>query len=467
MISFLKFITIPFLTLLCGVLIVEMNFAAIALLGLLILFCLLFIFLKGDFNFFLFSVIIIYGMVISLGPINEMPIIFLLSPVLLLIIFFKIVIKNEQVVTWEIMPFFLALLILLVWVILGYIRNPIAYSLRNKLIFREYFLIIIGIIVFFTNLLYFRSKHIDENKFLYCIFLFCLIIGGLRILAYFYNFDIPLMRGGFTFEERGVRIGSEYVYRIGGIDTFCTIGVSAVIAYFFKQTKHLHKYLFILLFFIMAIAGGGRTLFFSLIFLLFINLFIFDKKELYPFIFILLLTLPLLILFSEHIPLFSQFNRIFEIERGFGDDPMRTTTYTYFWEVFLENPILGKGIGNYQVSVSSLDSNIRDFTYSQLMGGGHGAYLSALAIFGLGGLTYLILFLWGGILRSYDLIKNKILKGNDLGYLNKMVVFIFNCLVMTALGYVTGGSGWHSLILYYLIGMLSGILLRRRNMNMA
>ena len=81
-------------------------------------------------------------------------------------------------------------------------------------------------------------------------------------------------------------------------------------------------------------------------------------------------------------------------------------------------------------------------------------------------LISLILLLFGGILKSYNLIKNKILKGNDLGYLNKMVVFIFNCLVMTALGYVTGGSGWNSPISYYLIGMLSGILLRRRNMNM-
>jgi len=77
--------------------------------------------------------------------------------------------------------------------------------------------------------------------------------------------------------------------------------------------------------------------------------------------------------------------RTFQVANVFSQDPYRMSTYQYYLNIFMEHPFWGKGIVPYTNFVHAPN---RIFTDMQLIGGGHGAYLSVLAIFGVGGVFF-------------------------------------------------------------------------------
>ena len=423
-----------------------------SILPIIIFFVFLFTFWKYKINFLIFSICALFPIIASFGPINELPIIFVLSPPLFVMTVFLAIKNNEKIFSRNIALFITGLGIIFVWAAIGYIRDPISISLNNKIIIKEYFYIITGIFIFFINLFYFKEYRINEKRFLCFLALSSLILSILRILSYFGDFYIPFFGSAFNYIEEGAQI---WRHRLGGIDQACIIGIPAVLAYYYRTRL---KYVFLACFFIVAVIGGGKTIFFSFILLLLVDLFLTERKKIILIFIFLLLIIAFFIYFSDYIRLPEQLNSILRINNLYREDPLRLATYQYYWLIFAQNPIFGKGIGFYGGIVQLEYSKFID---EQLISGGHGAYLSILSTFGIGGGFFLLIMLLGGMLKSFSLFKELILRRNNLIYLDRMVIFIFYYLVLTIFSFLTVGSGFDNLPLYYFIGMLSRILLRK------
>ena len=141
-------------------------------------------------------------------------------------------------------------------------------------------------------------------------------------------------------------------------------------------------------------------------------------------------------------------------EGGFAQqDPGRAVTFSYFWNIFLDKPLFGKGIGVYSGRIPKRF----DYINEQLISGGHGAYLSILAIFGILGAIFLALILFGTVFKSYRLILINNVSEEPVAY-KKTAIFIFLYSLVTVFYYVFGYSGFQDLKLYFVIGMLIGVL---------
>jgi hypothetical protein len=135
---------------------------------------------------------------------------------------------------------------------------------------------------------------------------------------------------------------------------------------------------------------------------------------------------------------------------GFSqEDPGRYKVFSRYWDVFLENPLFGKGIGVYKGRES-------DFVKGELLSGGHCAYLSVLCIFGIAGGIFLGLMLFGGVFKSYRLVLMNHLKRESTKH-HKLAVFVFLYLLITIFYYVFGYSGFRDIKLYFVIGLLLGL----------
>ena len=148
---------------------------------------------------------------------------------------------------------------------------------------------------------------------------------------------------------------------------------------------------------------------------------------------------------------------LFRVGGGFAEqDTFRSVTYDYYIKSFLANPLFGKGIG-YSPGIIVGSSRESDFVYQQLMQGGHGAYLSMLGIWGLGGLGFLISMLGGGIYNSILLIKMK--QHEQLG------VFCFFYLVVLSINFISGGNGYSSMEMWLLCGWVAALISKNRGKN--
>lgn len=406
---------------------------------------------RRDKIYLLFTMLSLYPLATSLGPVNQMPMILLLGPILTAFILFSVVIQGEAIFKKETTPFLVAIAIVVLWVLYGYLKEPFQFTMDNKIILKDYLAFFSGIIIFFFSLLYFKKYRVDEGNFLRFIILSAALFSFLRFLTFFSGFRLPFFGEEFMYHETGGESAAAGIHRIGGIDRCCALAVPAILAYFPTQRR---KYLFLLPFMGLAVAGGGRTIFFSLLGLLFIYLLIFEKKAV-GFYLLSLTTILVTSMALLNVSLPAQFSRIFKVKHLFLEDELRVSTYEYYIDIFLRHPIFGKGIRPYTEFFSG-----DPFVDKQLVSGGHGAYLSILAILGLGGLFFLLTFLGWGIFKSYRLLRRRQAAGS-WQYPDRITVFIFLSLVLIALACLTGRNGYADPNLYYCVGTLCGILLRK------
>ncbi|GEM_PF-3993487 len=426
-----------------------------------VVFLTLYLYSKRNFKMFVLSLLVFFPISIPLVFINQLPLIFLISPFLLIFIILNVIVKKNVLFIKENNPFFTVLLFLLIWLIAGYARNSANINLKDKIVIKEYLYVIVGILIYLFNLVYFsRENRLEVGKLLKSIFIVCILLGFLRALAYTFKLYLPFFGEAFGWQDTQILGGGTVVHRIGGVDTCCIIGMSSMLAYYFARKNYIHKYIFIILFIFLGVIGGGRTLFFGLISMVFIFTFITNKKELAYLIGIAFVLAVLVVFINIVFHVTGQFDRIFKLKGLFLQDPLRVETYRYFLNIFLQNPILGKGIGNYTGFISP---KYGDFVKKQLVGGGHGAYISTLAIFGIGGIILLSIFMFWGMYKSFYLIKHLDTNIGNTIDIKRLTIFIFCYLFILTINYISGGSGFGNLALYYMIGMLSGLMVRQRH----
>ena len=95
-----------------------------------------------------------------------------------------------------------------------------------------------------------------------------------------------------------------------------------------------------------------------------------------------------------------------------------------------------------------------EFIRQQLTAGGHGAYIGILGTFGLGGIIYLTILVFGGIIISFKKLKMYIYSNPFFG---SITVFVFLLMIQKSLYYITSYTGLDDISLFLLIGLMVSI----------
>lgn len=367
--------------------------------------------------------------------------------------------------------FIFAIIVLIAWTFVSYYNNEISSTVRvtggKTGILRTYFAIFNNILLFFTTIIFFSSyyEQIDIEKFFKIILYTSLVIGVIRIFTYFFNIETPFLAGTFKYNpEAETQIGNQGVaYRFGGLADAVVIGVPALFSYYTIRGK-FNFFAFILLCSFMFISGG-RTLMIGTVFTIIIFSFLFFPKN---FIYLIVtggLIFIILALFAPQSLLEGQFNRLLNLSGGGfgGQDEWRGLAWKLYLDNFLAHPIFGKGVNIYSGFIYSTHSGAEEFARQQLFAGGHGAYISILSTYGLGGITYFLILVFGGVYLSFRKIKQYL---NFDSYKTAIAVFIFMILLIKSIEFITGGNGLsEATILFFVVGLIASLTVLQNMKN--
>ena len=362
--------------------------------------------------------------------------------------------------------FIFALLILITWTIVNYINYEMLYksfkAVETKTgTKRLYFNIFNNILLFFTTIIFSVVYHekIDFEKFFKILFTLSFFIGIITILSYFFEFNMPLLEGTFSYlSEFSKSLNTKYggqAYRFGGMAETVTVGIPALFAYYIIKKKLNLFVLLVFLFFVFM--SGGRTLMIGVIFAITIFSFIFLPRNFVYLISAAILFLIVAAIFLPQSVVMGQLGRLTSLDSGsfLGQDTWRGLAWRFFLDNFQRNPIFGKGIGVYEGFIYSSLEGGKEFASQMLFSGGHGSYMSLLSTFGLGGITYFLIMLFGGIFLSFRKIKQYIKFDPNKTAIG---IFCFMLLIIKAVDFITAGNGLtDAIILFYTVGMIASL----------
>lgn len=368
--------------------------------------------------------------------------------------------------------FILAILILITWTIVSYVNNEMIVRSFKEIgekrgIFRLYFTIFNNVILFFSTIIFVAAyyEQINFYRLFKVLVVLAVSLGILRIFSYFLSFSIPFLAGTFSYDPNAMRDYGGTAYRFGGLSEIAVLGVPALFAYYIINQKMNLFLLIILILFVFL--SGGRTIMVGVILSIIIFSFFFLPKN---FIYLISaggLFFILLTIFAPENVLKGQFGRLTTLNAGnfMGQDAWRGLAWQLFLKNFYSNPIWGKGIGVYKDFFYSSFEGANEFAKQMLFTGGHGSYLSLLSTFGLGGISYFLIMVYGGIYLSYRKIQQYIRKDP---FKTAIGVFCFMLLIIKAVDFITGGDGLSdATIIFFIVGFICSltVLQNRKDMN--
>lgn len=373
--------------------------------------------------------------------------------------------------------FIFAILVLAIWTIISFINHELLYQPIKQTgtrigASRIYFNVFNNIILFFLIVIFTAVyfEKINFEKFFNLLVIFSSVLGVITIISYFVGFNVPLIKGTFSYltEFSKGRI-SEYggqAYRFGGMAETVTVGIPSLFAcYIIKKKMNIFLFLLLLFFVFMS---GGRTLMIGVIFSIMFISFLFFPRNLVYFMFVGGLIIIFGAIFLPQSVLDGQLGRLTSLNAGhfMGQDAWRGLAWKLYLDNFYDSPILGKGIMAYKGFFYSSEEGAREFALSQLFAGGHGSYLSLLSTFGLGGITYFLIMIIGGIFLSFRKIKQNL--NIDVNK-TAIAVFCFMLITIKSIDFITGGDGLKdAVILFYAVGLVASIttLQNRKDLNL-
>lgn len=368
--------------------------------------------------------------------------------------------------------FIFAILILMIWTSVSFVENEILYKSLHHVektgTIRTYFSILNNILLFFITIIFITAyfEQIDFEIFFKFLIYISILLGAVRIFSHFFEFNIPFLGGEFDYGgEYGKYAKLKYggtAFRLGGLNDIVSIGVPATFSYYIYKKKMNYFVLILLLSYLFL--SGGRTIAIGVIIPIIVFSFIFFPKN---FLYLIVGVGVFLILAVILLPddfLKGQTGRMTTLKEGFmGLDVARTLSWKYYYDIFLDNPLWGKGIGDYRRFIFFPKTDIEYFVKAQLVAGGHGSYISLLSTLGLGGFLYFTIMLFGGIILSYQKI-NQYLNDN----LNKtaIAVFTFMLLLIKMFDYITAKNGLTIPILFYVVGFIVSLTVLQNKENL-
>lgn len=413
--------------------------------------------------FLFYSIILIPFTLSPLLPLRDFLLRELVPPILFLLTF-ALILKNSFSPIPKGSFFSIVPLIILVYVAaIHYILNPVsATSITGggDPGLRQYYMIFNGCCIFFCSLWFARywsgSNRLYWHKFLNWLIITCLIFGYLRLTTYFAGIDIPFWGGRFDYDT--ISLQASGAKRIGGLAELSTAGITSLFALYHNKQYTTKFYIEIILFSILLLMSGGRSTVIGVVISISIFYTMIQKKY-FKFIFVLIIVSIMLIGASYIQPFSTQFNRITALEGGMEkQSPNRYAFQREYWQSFLENPWIGRGIGKVISTINHKGEIITtNITH------GHGSYMSILAIFGIFGGLYLLIFLFGTATKMFFFIQNYSNKKNfDYGEILLVIFCLLNMMILSV-EFVAANNGFNNLRLYCLVGLATGAMCKTIN----
>ncbi len=389
-----------------------------------------------------------------LGGVRNLMFIELISPVLCFIFFMELLSEKRPLFSRKISIFFIAIAVLSLWAMLHYLKNPVSGQMLFGASYQEggiraYYIIFVGITTFLCSFWFFRYKKLNVNKWFILLLTVSLFLGYLRLIGYFNGFDIPFVGGVFRYAG-----ATKDFYRIGGLSEMAILGITVFLSLYYRKKLNIFPIAIFIAFFVLLILSGGRSAFFGTILTIFVYFTLINKKYFYPFILFFLIVTGIYTIFLSGFDLHYQAKRLIAVEGGFEEqDKFRYSSFQNYLDAFKDSPVFGKGIGHKDIKTLSVESR---FAEIQLATGGHGSYLSILSIFGIGGLFFLIVMLFGSMYYAYKIFKNE----TDFKDNAKLALFAFLYLIILSVVFIPGHAGYNNIELWFLSGLIAGLTAR-------
>lgn len=392
----------------------------------------------------------------------------LLSLILFALLVAELLITRKPFLSSKASIFFIAVGVLLLLCVLHYVQNPVGgqtfgATSREGVGLRQYAIVFTGTCTFLVAFWLVRYKDINFNRLLFMLLVSTLVIGLLRMLGV----SLPFL--GKSFIEGAVaggKLASGKYAVTTGLRLSSLVVVSTVLGLYYKKKWGIFPILAFASALIFSILGAGRGIFWGMLFALGMYLILIKRKHIAP---VLAISIIVGISFM-YIPEFNfadfKYGRVFSLKGGIKEqDTSRYYNFLYMLEVFKESPIMGKGIGFQAISYSddffikypealvkktSIEDTIR--------GGSHGSYLSIASTFGIGGLFYLWVMVFGTMYHAYKTA----VRGDIDPSESRMALFVFIYASIMSVHMVTGGDGLHYRDMWFVPGIIAGIMARDR-----
>ncbi len=390
----------------------------------------------------------------------------IVAPVLFFLYLMKLVIEKKPLVSKKAAIFFAAVGVLALWTMISYIKTPVAgvtfgASSKVGLGLRNYMIILTCINTFFLAFWCFRDEKINAEKALFVLLIIVLVLGNLRL----FGFSIPLLGKYYSVQELAKET-TKYS-TTGGLRIMALMGVSTVFSlYYKKRLSFLPVFVFINSI-VFSVFSGGRAMFFGILFAISLYFILLKRKHIIPLLFVILLVGSIYSVFLSNISVQDQrHGRIFALEGGLKEQNIvRYYYYLFMWEVFLDNPVFGKGLGYATIAHDSEfflrhegARKIRVLLEQGIASGSHGSYMSILSIFGIGGFFFITVMNFGTVFYAYRIVRRSKEYNGDA----KLALFIFMYVSIMSVHMITGGMGYDYRDMWFLPGIIAAILARNQ-----
>jgi hypothetical protein len=401
----------------------------------------------------------------NLGPINGFLIYEWIGPIFFIITFINKYKFGIKVSYSNFKMFNFAILLLLLWSIINYMRNPV---MAERLFgvsqeqggLRTYYDIFIHSLIFISTPVFLSvyGEFIDIKKWLKTIVYFSLLLILVRIPAYFLNFEIPFLTGTFAYNPETLFSFGGFAFRIGGLSDAAGPGLAAFFCYGIISNQQRQMSFYIAMIFILAVfLSGGRAFWIGLVFAFGTVAFFIYKKPIRIVVYTII-TAVLILIFAPKDFIIGQTSRLSSFSGGIKEqDQIRYIIYNISLMNFLENPVFGKGIGADKNYLGGISADIDGFIIENLKTGGHGSYMAILSTFGIGGAVYFLIMLYGGIIVSFNQAKRFL---HYKVFSSSIALFCLILLLIKAFEYLVGWNGVSDPALFFLVGLISFLKLR-------
>ena len=383
----------------------------------------------------------------------------LLAPVLCFLLLIELLLNKQRLLSKKASLWFFAIGIISTWALINYSRNPVMgmFYLGTGLEstgLRSYFSVFVGITVFFSSYWFIQYKNINTKNLFIFLIAVALSLGLLKSFSYFAGVHIPLLNKFYDFSYVNV---TKSFFRIQGLSRLVIMAIPLLLSLFYREKITVLRILIFSVFFLLLILSGARTMFAATMLSILLYIAFIRKTDLLPFILLIVLFSASYILIIPQIELPDQLERMTGVTAAVEQQSKyRFEAYSVYLREFLENPIFGKGIG--------FAGGELDFVSHNLIHGGHGAYLSIMAIYGIGGLIFLCLLVFGTLYHSYKLFN---VYKNHYEYA-LWTLFAFLYIFIRSINLLPAGDGITEYDIWYLAGIIAGIrsLDYKKNSNM-
>ena len=383
----------------------------------------------------------------------------LLAPLLCFLLLIELLVNKKNLLSKKASIWFVAIGIISTWALINYSRNPVTGmfffgSGLESTGLRSYYNIFVGITVFFSSYWFIQYKNIDTKRLFIFLITVALLLGFLRTISYLAGVHIPLLNRFYDFTYIDVR---KSFFRIQDLSRLTILAIPLLLSLFNREKITVLRILIFSIFILLLILSGARTTFAATMFSIFIFIAFIRKTNLLPFFLLITLVSAIYMLIIPQIQLPGHLERMTGVSAAVDQQvDYRFQAYSAYLDEFFKSPIFGKGVGYAGGEI--------DYVGSNLIHGGHGAYLSVLAIYGIGGLVYFCLLVFGTLYHSYKLFK---LYRNHYEYA-LWALFAFLYIVIRSINFLPAGTGIQEYDIWYLAGIIAGIrsLDYNKNINM-